>query len=128
MRTAPLGTRRPSKGPRFGALSVVGIGVGAISKPDSRFKCAGDSFSVRAVEAKSSKSWNAGLKSRGNGPRDRCRSNAPDMVRGLERCPVGARGENTTCWCVCGPSPAEEGVGFIVEGGPINFDRSCHKG
>jgi hypothetical protein len=123
MRTAPLGKRRPSKGPRFGVLSVVDVGIGAVSEPDSGFRFAGDSCPVRAMGARSSNSCSAGLECRSNGPWGMCGYNTPDTVRGPERCPVVTRGESTMCQGEGGPSPAEEGIEFTVEGGPTTFDR-----
>jgi hypothetical protein len=107
---APLGRRRSSKGPRFGALSVVGVGIRAVSEPGYEFRCAGDICSVREVGARSSNSRSAGLRSRVNVPWNRRGSSAPDTVRGQEMCPVGAREKITMIWGVGSPSPAEEGI------------------
>ena len=52
-----------------------------------------------------------------------CGSSAHDTVRGPKRCPMGARDESTVIWGACVPSPAEENVEFMVEGGLTDVDR-----
>ena len=128
MRVALLGRSKPSKGPRFGAMSVVGFGIGATSDSDLGFRYVGDSNPAREVESKGSILGSMGLRSPSIGLSDRCESSALVSVRGTKGCAAGARGESTMCWDVCGPSPVEEGVESMVESAPTYVDRFARQG
>ena len=108
--------------PRFGALSNVGVGVGAASESGSGFRCPRDVCPVGTMDAGSSTLWSAGLGSRVNEPW--CWSNVLGTVPKPERRPTERGGESIVCWSVCGPSPVEEEVRIIVGDGPTNIDLS----
>ena len=64
MRTVLMGRSKTSKCPRFGAKSIVGVGIGATSESDSGFRCVEGSCPARWMGARSSISVSTGLGSR----------------------------------------------------------------
>jgi len=122
----PLGIRRLLYVPCFGALSNVGVSIGAVFESGSGFRCSGDVCPFRTVDARSSTSWSAGLGFRMNRPC--CGSNVLGTVPGHERRPTEGKGESTVCWGVCGPTPDSEGFGIVAGGCPTNVDLSGRHG